>query len=43
MDHPVIRGEQTDEYFVYLFAKIDNDYRPTPESAPLQQTWNNTV
>ena len=29
-----IRDGDTDEYLVYLFAKMDNDYRPTNESPP---------
>ena len=32
---PILRGGQTDEYNLYLYAKVDNDYRPTNESAPL--------
>ena len=35
MDPPILRGEQTDEYNVYLFVKTDNDYRPAPGSPPL--------
>ncbi len=31
----IIRGGDTDEYHVYLYAKVDNDYRPTNESSPL--------
>ena len=34
MDQPIIRGESTDEYNVYLFVKSDNDYRPAPGSPP---------
>ena len=35
MEQPILRGEQTDEYNVYLYVKSDNDYRNGQRPQPL--------